>query len=317
MIETNRKIAQAMHQIAALLEEQGVAFKPAAYRRAAKVIEDAEADLTTKTKSSLKELPGIGDAIADKILEYGKTGHIKALDQLLASQGGLPAELMEVEGLGPKRVRQLQAIGITTQAQLIKAAQEGKLRELERFSELIEKKILENAKHAPERSKRYPLEEAKPYVEQTLLGIRTLKGVERAEAAGSFRRGKSTVGDIDILVVAKDPAAVVERTAKLAIVSEVIAKGDTKLSFNLPNLLRVDVRFVEPAQWGSALLYFTGDKEHNISLRKKAIARGWKLNEYGLFEGDRVVASKEEEDIYKALDLPWIEPKNRTGNLLV
>lgn len=304
-----------MRQIAALLEEQGVSFKPAAYRRAAQVIDSADFDVTKKSKKELKELPGIGDAIADKIHEYGETGHIRALDDLMMTQGGLPPELMEIEGLGPKRVRQLQMLGLTTREQVIEAAKQGKLRDLERFSELIERKILENAEQAPERNKRYPLAEAKPYVEEVLKNIRALPGVERAEAAGSYRREKETVGDIDILVVAKNPVKIIEEVSKLKLVNGIVAKGDTKVSFNLPNLLRVDVRCLKASEWGSALMYFTGDKDHNIALRKIAIKHGWKLSEYGLFEGKNVIASKTEEEIYKKLGVPWVEPKKRTGVL--
>lgn len=304
-----------LRQIGALLDEQGVAFKPAAYRRAAQAIDGLAFDVTQQTKKDLLSIPGIGQAIAEKIEEFAKTGRMKALDDLLKTQGGLSGELMDIEGLGPKRVRQLQQIGITNRKQLIDAAKKGKLRDLERFSELMEKKILEYAELSPERNKRYPLAEAKPYVEEVLSSIRELKGVERAEAAGSYRRQKETVGDIDILIVAKNPVAVLDQVAKLPLVQDIAARGDTKLSFNLPNLLRVDVRCLKANEWGSALLYFTGDKEHNIAMRKIAIKNGWKLSEYGLFEGEKVIASKTEEEIYKKLGLPWVEPKKRSGVL--
>lgn len=314
-MESNRRIAQMLRQIGALLDEQGIAFKPAAYRRAAQVIDGLAFDATKQSRKDLLTIPGIGQAIADKIEEFAKTGHIKALDDLLVSQGGLSSELMDIEGLGPKRVRQLQQIGITNRKQLIEAAKKGKLRDLGRFSELMERKILEYAELSPDRNKRYPLAVAKPYVEEVLSSIRELKGVERAEAAGSYRRQKETVGDIDILVVAKKPEETIGKVAELPLVQEIVARGPTKLSFNLPNLLRVDVRCLKANEWGSALLYFTGDKEHNIAMRKIAIKKGWKLSEYGLFDGDKVIASKTEEEIYKKLELPWVEPKNRTGAL--
>jgi DNA polymerase (family 10) len=314
-VENNHRIAQMLRQIGALLDEQGVAFKPAAYRRAAQAIDGLAFDVTQQTKKDLLSIPGIGQAIAEKIEEFAKTGHMKALDDLLKTQGGLSGELMDIEGLGPKRVRQLQQIGITNRKQLIDAAKKGKLRDLERFSELMEKKILDYAEVSPERNKRYPLAEAKPYVEEVLSSIRELKGVERAEAAGSYRRQKETVGDIDILVVAKKPEDMISQVAELPLVQEIVARGPTKLSFNLPNLLRVDVRCLKANEWGSALLYFTGDKEHNIAMRKIAIKNGWKLSEYGLFEGEKVIASKTEEEIYKKLGLPWVEPKQRTGVL--
>ena len=314
-MEENRALAQIFRQIAVLLEEQGVAFKPNAYRKAAKTVEEANQKLTALSVKELKEFPGIGDAIAEKIIEYGKTGHVKHYDDLIAMQGGLPPELLAVEGLGPKRVRELMKLGIKSVPDLIKAAQEGKLATLPRMSTLIEKKVLENAKVVTERSRRFPLAEIEPEVEELLAAIKKIPKVERAEVAGSYRRRKETVGDVDILVVAKDPPKIAEAVSKLPLVKEVVAHGDTKVSFNLASLLRVDVRFVKPDEWGSALLYFTGDKDHNIALRKIAISRGWKLNEYGLFEGKKNLASKTEEGIYDKLGLSWIDPTKRTGVL--
>jgi DNA polymerase (family X) len=314
-MDENRRIAQILRQIAALLDEQGVAFKPAAYRKAAQTIEQSTERLTEKTDKELKALPGIGDAIAQKILEFGKTGKIKFYEELIRKQGDLPEALLNVEGLGPKRVRELFKMGVKSVDDLIKFAEDGKLRSLPRMSELLEKKILENAKNVTERSRRFPREEVVDDVETLLKAIRKIKGVVRAEAAGSYRRHKDTVGDIDILAVADDPPAIGNAVAKLPLVQTVVAHGQTKVSFNLASLLRVDVRFVHPDEWGGALLYFTGDKEHNITMRKIAIAKGWKLNEYGLSAGEKVLASKTEEEIYSKLGLKWIDPKERTGNI--
>jgi DNA polymerase (family 10) len=205
--------------------------------------------------------------------------------------------------------------GIATVNDLIKAAKAGKLKGLPGFSDIMEKKILENAGQVTERSKRFDRAEVKPDAEEVLKTIRAVKGVERAEIAGSYRREKPTVGDIDILVVTKNPEKISDTIAKLPMVRDVVAHGGTKLSFNFTSGLRVDVRFVSKDQWGSALLYFTGDKDHNIAMRRIAIKNGWKLSEYGLFEGETVIASKEEEDIYKKLGLQWVEPTQRTGVL--
>lgn len=290
-------------------------FKPAAYFKAAKVIEDLPQDIgTVKSEKELMELPGIGEAIAGKILEYRETGRIKALDDLIAQQGGISPALLIVEDLGPKRARLLQKeLGIRTVADLIKAAEAGKIRSLPRFSDVMEKKILENARNVEERSKRFPRADVEDDVEELLKTLRAVPGVDRAEAAGSFRRRKETVGDVDIVAVGKDPGKAADAVAALPIVSHIVAHGGTKVSFDLKSGLRVDIRFVQPDQWGAALLYFTGDKEHNIALRKRAIQRGWKLNEYGLFEGEKVVASKEEEDIYRALGVRMPEPGERRG----
>lgn len=326
----NAQIAQLLRQIAALLDEQGVAFKPAAYRKAAKTVEEFATDICLiETEKDLKQLPGIGEAIAAKIREYCTTGRIKHLDDLMAQQGGLSPALMDIEGLGPKRVRVLQReLGVQTVDDLIKAAQGGKLNGLPGFSETMEKKILENAGRVEERSKRFNLDDVRPDAEKVLKTIRDVPGVERAEIAGSYRRQKPTVGDIDILVVTKNPEKISDAIARLPIVRNVVAHGDKKLSFDvIPSSssrsgernegsgLRVDVRFVKKDQWGSALLYFTGDKDHNIALRKVAISKGWKLSEYGLFDGEKVIASREEKDIYEKLGFSWIEPRERTGEL--
>jgi len=223
---------------------------------------------------------------------------------------------MDVEGLGPKRVRQLQAdLGINTVADLMKAAKEGKIAPLDNFDEIMEKKLLENALRVEERVTRFPREEVKDDVEMLLDTINKVKGVDKCEVAGSYRREKDTVGDIDILVVTKSPEEVSDAIANLEIVRDIVAKGDKKLSFDLQTGLRVDVRFVQASQWGSALMYFTGSKEHNIAVRKVAIRKGWKLSEYGLFDGEEIVASEDEEEIYNKLDLKYYEPKERTGRL--
>lgn len=305
-------------QIGALLDEQGVAFKPAAYRRGAQVIEELSQDVANVGGvEELKKLPSIGEAMAKKIVEYLETGKIAELERLRLEQGGISADLMDVEGLGPKRVRQLHdKLGIHTVPELLKAAQEGKLRDLELWDEKLEQKILQNLERVEERTTRFDREEIKQDVEELISTIRNVPAVEKAEVAGSYRRQKETVGDIDILAVTDSAEQVSEAISQLPIVRNVVARGDTKISFDLQNGLRVDVRLVSREQWGAALLYFTGSKEHNIAMRKVAIKKGWKLNEYGLFKGDKVVASREEEDIYKALGLRYYEPHERIGRLL-
>lgn len=316
-MENNNAIAGKLRQIAALLQEQNVQFKPAAYRRAAQVIEELPNDISTYgDEKELKKLPGIGEAIAAKVIEYLDTKEISFLTKLQAEQGGISADLMDIEGLGPKRVRQLQKeLGITSVAQLTDAAERGKLRDLELWDEILERKVLENAKKVGERVHRFPREEAKDDVELLLETLRKVQKVQRCGVAGSYRREKETVGDIDILLVTTDPESVSDAIVALPIVRDIVAKGEKKISFDLHNGLRVDVRLVKNDQWGAALMYFTGSKEHNISVRKVAIRNGWKLNEYGLFDGEKVVASKEEEDIYEALGLRYYEPKERTGAL--
>ncbi len=322
-MENNEKIAAMLREIADLLDYQGVSFKPAAYRRAAQNIEGLSKDIASfKTEKELKELPGVGDAIAKKVLEFFETGEMEFLVELRAEVGGGASGLMRIDDLGPKRVKQLQELGIHDVASLIKAAEAGKLRSLPRFSELMEQKILNNAKHVTERVKRYPLADIEDDVKKLLKALRAVKGVKKCDAAGSYRRRKETVGDVDILIAFDDAATNEERSDRIAkaikkipSVDAIVAKGETRLAFNLNTGLRVDIRLVKPEEWGSAFLYFTGDKEHNITLRRLAIVQGMKLNEYALTKKDKVVASREEEDIYKALGLPYIEPKDRTGDL--
>lgn len=318
----NSAIAALLRKIADILDYQGVAFKPGAYRRAAQTIEDLSHDLATlKDKKALMDLPGIGDAIAEKILEYRSMGRISFLDKLLADTQMGAAGLMNIDDLGPKRVRDIeQLLNIRTVPELIEAAKAGKLRALPRMSEKMEKKILEGALRSQDRVKRFPLHEIDGDVTQLLETLKKLKGVIKAESAGSYRRRKETVGDVDVLLAMKKPtdelaAAIARAIEKLPFVERVVAAGKTRIAFDLHSKLRVDIRIVDVKQWGSALLYFTGSKEHNISLRRLAISKGMKLNEYALTKDDKILASKEESDIYKVLGLPFIEPQKRTGEL--
>lgn len=317
----NAAVAALLRQIGDILDYQGVQFKPAAYRRAAQTIEDLTTDIASfKDKKALKELPGVGEAIADKILEYFKTGRMSFLDALKAETQMGAAGLLAVDDLGPKRVRELEKLGILTVPQLIEAAEKGKLRDLPRFSELLEKKILESAKRSGDRVKRFNLKDVEPDVKVLVATLAKIKGAIHVEAAGSFRRRKETVGDVDVLIAVKKASielaeSIHKAIAKLPIVERIVASGPTRIAFDLKSGMRTDIRIVEEKQWGSALLYFTGSKEHNISLRRRAIDRGMKLSEYALFKNDKVVASKTEQDIYKALELPFIEPDKRVAEL--
>ncbi|MFA5799359.1 MAG: nucleotidyltransferase domain-containing protein [Candidatus Peribacteraceae bacterium] len=317
----NASLARLFRQIADLLDYQGVQFKPAAYRHAAQTIEDLPKDIAEMTeKKELMKLPGIGEALADKIIEYCTTGKIRVLDHLVAETSMGASGLLSVEDLGPRRVREIeQHLDVRTIPELIEAAQIGRLRTLPGFSEILEKKILENAQRAKEGAKRFPRPEVEADVERLLKALRGIGGVNRSEAAGSYRRHKETVGDIDILIgvqgkkVTENVAhSVADAARKFPKFARMVAEGPTKISFDIKSGLRVDIRIVRMKEWGSAFLYFTGTKEHNIMLRRLAIERGLKLNEYGLFRGSKSVVSETEEDIYRALGLKFIEPKERT-----
>lgn len=322
-MEHNQRAAALLREIADLLEYQGVAFKPAAYRRAAQTVEDAPQSICAyPDEKALKALPGIGDAIAKKLREFCETGEMEFLQELRAETGESAAALMRIDDLGPKRVQQLAALGIHSVAELIAAAEKKQLQKLPRFSELLEKKILSNARNVTVRTQRHPLAEVKPLVRALLKKLRSVRGVQRCDAAGSYRRKKDTVGDVDILLAFDDTSTNDERSERVAkavrtlsSISTLVAQGPTRLACNTKSGLRVDIRLVKLEEWGSAFLYFTGSKEHNISLRRLAIVQGMKLSEYGLFKGERVIASHEEDDIYAALGLPHIDPKQRTGDL--
>lgn len=322
----NTSVATMLRRIADLLEYQGVQFKPAAYRRGAQAIEDLPTDVADlKDKKDLKALPGVGDAIAEKTLEFLKEGHLKYLDELEAQTQMGAKDLFIVDDLGPKRIRQLeQTLNIRTIPELIKAAEEGRIRELPGFSEKLEKKILDGAQRSSERSKRFNRTDIQHEVDALLDSLRHIKSVSRAEAAGSYRRKKETVGDIDILVAVKTKSKkdievitghVADAIAALPVVERVVARGPTKVSFDLKSGIRSDVRILSDDLWGSALMYFTGSKEHNITLRRIAIEKGMKLSEYGLFKDDKVIASKTEEDVYKALGVEWVEPEKRIAQV--
>jgi len=318
----NASLARLFRQIADLLDYQGVQFKPAAYRRAAQTIEDLPKDIAEMTdRKELMKLPGIGEALADKILEYCTTGKIRVLDHLVAETGMGASGLLSVEDLGPRRVREIeQHLDVRTIPELIEAAQIGRLRTLPGFSEVLEKKILENARRAKEGTKRFPRPEVEADVERLLKALRGIGGVNRAEAAGSYRRHKETVGDIDILIGVQgknvpENVTIADAVRKFPKFARMVAEGPTKISFDIKSGLRVDIRIVRMKEWGSAFLYFTGTKEHNILLRRLAIERGLKLNEYGLFRGSKAIVSETEEDIYRTLGLRFIRPEERTEML--
>jgi len=312
---TNAEVARALANIAVMLEmEGGNPFRVRAYREAARVIQtQAEAVATLAVEEGrLESLGGIGKDLAGKIRDLVKTGSTKIYDELKAK---IPLEvvaLTELQGLGPKRVGTLfQVLGVKTRADLEQAARAGKLRDLPGFGEKIEQNVLKAIATASQRSGRMLLASAWPVAHAIADHVRDVRGVKQVDIAGSFRRRKETVGDLDILACGGASEAVMGAFTSHPSVAEVLGRGETKSSVRLVNGLQVDLRLVPEAAYGAALLYFTGSKEHNIELRKIAIEQGMSLNEYGLTRGEKFVAGRTEEEVYRALGGPWIPPELR------
>ncbi|OHB22912.1 MAG: DNA polymerase III [Parcubacteria group bacterium RIFCSPLOWO2_02_FULL_40_12] len=315
----NPEIAKILYEMAILLDMKEVAFKPRAYEKAAIIIEGLEEDIKDIYKKgglkALMEISGIGQGIAEKIEEYIKTKRIKDFERLKKQTPVDINGLTSIEGLGPKSIFKLyKKLGIKTVEGLEKAAKAGELRGLEGFGEKSEQKILKGIEFAKKGQGRFILGFVSPTVKSILERIRGLPYVEITELAGSIRRMQETVGDLDILVISKEPEKVMDYFVKMPEVVHIYGKGPTKTNIRLKNGMDADLRVLEPKSFGAALQYFTGDKYHNIALREVAIKKGYKLSEYGLFKGRKVVAAKTEKEIYEKLGFKWIPPEIRTNS---
>ena len=315
MLLTNAEIARVFSNIAVMLELDGAnPFRVRAYAEAARVLEGQAEPVATlaETPGGLEALPGIGKDLAAKIRDVVATGTTQAYEDLKRKYPPELVELTQIPGLGPKRVKQLfDALQIGDRASLEAAARAGRLRDLPRFGEKLEAKVLQSLSAARQDPGRTMIAAVWPVAHALADALRKLAGVNTVEIAGSFRRRKETVGDLDLLVTGGSAEAVMDAFTKHPQVLEVLGRGETRSSVRLASGLQVDLRVVPEASLGAALLYFTGSKAHNIELRKIAIEKGWSLNEYGLTEGERGVAGRTEEDIYHALGLAWIPPELR------
>jgi DNA polymerase (family 10) len=314
----NAEIAEAFRKLADLLEiEGGNRFRVRAYRNAAATIGGLPRDAAAMIAEGedLSALPGIGDDLAGKIAELAGTGSLALLEELEARVPPGLSDMRRVPGLGPKRVKALHdALGVDTLDALRKAAREGRLRGLPGFGAKTEANILEELDRLASRERRLRLIDAEHIAGPLRAYLKGLGGVEQVTVAGSFRREKETVGDLDILVTAAPGSAVTDRFVEYEEVADVVAQGPTRSTVTLHSGFNVDLRVVPEVSYGAALMYFTGSKAHNIALRKRAIARGWKLNEYGLFEGEDRIAGTTEEEVYGKLDLPFIPPPLRENH---
>jgi len=319
----NSLVAKIFYEIADMLEIKDVQFKPQAYRRAAQAIESLSKPIEdVAAESKLEEIPGVGESIAKKIEEIVRTGKLKYHEDLKKSFPIKIEELFSVEGIGPKKIKLFyDKLGIKNLKDLEKAAKQGKLRELPGMGEKSEKQIFESIQFAKASGQRALLGYILPVAEEIKEGMQAAGNVDDIEVAGSIRRMKETIGDIDVLVVTKQPKKAIDHFTNLKNVDKVVAKGPSRSTVRLKEGIECDIRVIEPRSFGSALMYFTGSKTHNIELRKVAIKKGWKLSEYGLFSGskrkEKQIAGKTEKEIYAKLGLKYIEPEMRenTGEI--
>ena len=313
--EAIRMLAE-LAKLTALDEGSPQAFKVRAYENAIAGIEAHQGDIDELSKAELTKIKGVGGSTADKILELANTGMVAKLEDLRTKYPPAFVELTKIPGLGPKTLKMIRSeLGVEDIDGLRKAIAAERLRDLpglgEKSEEKIERAIERLGLHGKDR--RTPLVEVLGFAHSLASRIGDIAGVTAAVPCGSLRRFSETVGDVDVVVATDDAPAVHEAVLRFSDVAEVVGSGETKTSFLTRESLQVDVRTVAPDQLGSALLYFTGSKAHNIQLRQRAIDRGWLLSEYGLFQDDQVVASKTESAIYESLGLEFIPPTLREG----
>ena len=334
----NDEIARLLSEFADRLEADGVEYKPTAYRRAAENIADHPEpvdQLAATGQEAVEEIDRVGDAIASKVVEYVETGRIEELDDLRESMPVDIEALTSVEGVGPKTVGSLyDALDITDLDELEAAAEAGEIQEIKGFGAKTEQNILENIPFARQSQQRERLGDARPVADRVLDYLAGVDAVDRVEVAGSIRRWKDTIGDVDVLAASADSEAVIAAFTDWEAADDVIEAGSNKSSLRADDM-RVDLRVVVPEEFGAALQYFTGSKDHNVALRNVAIDQERKLNEYGVFdvsgldadpaestaedarrEGVRLGGSTEAE-MYDALGLAWIPPELRedTGEI--
>ena len=312
----NRQLADTFTLVADLSEIKGeIIYKTLAYRKAAENLMGLGREASEYWKEGkLEDIPGVGKAIAEKIDELLNTGKLGFLEKLKKEVPPSLAEWIKVPSLGPKKIGLIyKTLGITTLAELEAAAKEGKLRGLPGMGAKSESAILEGLASLGRRSTRTPLGRAYPLAQEIIEALKKVKGVVKAEPAGSLRRMRSTIGDLDIAVAAKDSAPVMEAVVNLPRVLRVVGRGDTKVSIEFIDGLRAQVWVHPPEEFGTALLYATGSKDHNVRLREMALAKNLSLSDHSFLkmkdEGE--IFCKTEEEVYKTLGLPWIPPELR------
>ncbi|MGQ0644731.1 MAG: helix-hairpin-helix domain-containing protein, partial [Elusimicrobiota bacterium] len=314
----NPAFAKLLAEMAVFLEMSGDnPFRIRAYQKAVQTIEDYPVDLGSLAREDLLKIPGIGQGIADKIQEFAKTGRVREHDGLLKKYPAGLMEIMRVPGLGPKRARFLyEELQVDSCAKLAKLAAAGKLSGLKGFGAKMQENIVKGLQSAARGDGRMLLWKARKLMAPLLAKLAEVRGVTAVEPAGSLRRGRETVGDLDILCASRQPEAVIEFFTKMPSVLRVLAAGDKKASVLFYDNVQCDLRVVDPSVFGAALQYFTGSKEHNVVLRERAQRLGLTVNEYGVFRLSdkkqlKPLAAEKEEDVYKVLGLQYIPPELR------
>jgi len=316
----NADIAAIFYAMADILDMQKVQWKPNAYRKAARMIEMLQAPIeNVYEKGGLKalmDIPGVGEALAKKIEQFLHTGKVDEYEKMKKEMPEGLADLVSVPGLGPKKAYRLyRELRIRNLSDLKKACRKHTVAKLEGFGQKSETNILKALELVKKGQERTLLGMALPIADEIVGRLKRVKGVVRIEAAGSLRRRAETVGDIDILVTAKDPEPIMDMFTSMPEVEDVLTRGPTKSAIMFRSgrhYIQTDVRVVDDRSFGAALQYFTGNKEHNIAMRRIAISKGYKLNEYGVFDKKgRMMAGKDEKDVYKALGVPWMPPELR------
>jgi DNA polymerase (family 10) len=313
---TNADVAKVFEELADLLEIQGAnPFRVRAYRNAARTVEslsESLADIVRNNSSRLTELEGIGDDLAKKIVTIVDSGELPQLNELREEVPQGVRAMLRIAGLGPKKAAALwKELSITSLDQLKQAAEQGQIANLKGFGKKTETSILEGLSQVEQAGTRVYLAEAKPLADAIVADLVKLPGVKQVSAAGSVRRLRETIGDLDVLATASDSAVPMDALAQHPLVEKVLARGETKQRVRLKNGLEMDLRVVPEESYGAAMQYFTGSKEHNIVIRRRAQERGLKVNEYGVFRGEKAIAGRTEEEVYEAVDLPWIPPELR------
>ncbi len=314
-MHSNKEIADALNEIADYLEIKGKnEFRVRSYRNAARRISNLDKNITEMAKNheDIESIPDIGESMSEKIEEIAKTGKISQLDELRDEMPAILIEIMKMEQMGPKRTRILyKELGIESLEELKKAAKDGKIEKLEGFGKKTTKKILKEIKEYNKKggSKRFLLNDAETIIQPMLEYLK--KEIQNITIAGSYRRMKETVGDIDLVGTSNKAEKAMEMFVNYDEVKEIINHGLTKSIVKLRSGLQVDIRIVEKKSFGAAKLYFTGSKSHTIALRKIAQEKDYKVNEYGIYQGKKQIAGKTEEEMYEKLDLTYIEPELR------
>ncbi len=312
----NQHIAAIFNEVADLLEIQGAnSFRVRAYRNGARTLEnlsESVADLLATPGRSIEALEGIGKDLGAKIAVVVETGQLPQLEELRQQVPAGVMDMLRIPGLGPKKAATLfKELGLISLAQLKEACEAGKVAELKGFGKKTQQSILEGIPHAQEAGKRFLISIATASADEIVADLKQLSSISQVAVAGSCRRRKETCGDLDVLAISDNSAEAMDRLAAHPLVEKVLARGETKQRVRLRTGIELDLRVVPAASYGAAMQYFTGSKEHNIVIRRRAIERGLKVNEYGVFRGEEYVAGRSEEEVYAAVGLPFIPPELR------